>query len=149
MSLEVIIKLPGADQNRLKTISQSLPKAGKLEVKARRTIPVFGGIADFSISGVHAGLDEKSTERGDFHLFTEETRISLAEVFRSFGKLATVFTVYAAFSGDLPKRETTVTIERLVELVAENQLGSRVTYWVRPPVETLRPPEEEAPPAST
>jgi hypothetical protein len=145
MSLEIIIKLPGADQARLKSISQQLPKAGLLEAKPRRSIPLIGGIADFQIKGVHDGLAENASEKGDHHIFTEETRKSLAEVMKGFGALASVFTVYAAWSGDLPKRETTVTLERLVELVNENHLGNRVTYWVRPPEVTLRPAEEPAP----
>ncbi len=144
MSLELTIKLPGADQNRLKTVAQKLPKAGKLEMKPRKSFPVFGGIADFRVEGVADGLAPNSSERGDFLQFNEETRKTLAELFRAFGAMASVFTVYAAQSGDLPKRETTVTIERLTELVQENHLGNRVTYWVRPEEVTLRPPEEPA-----
>ena len=149
MSLEVTIKLPGADQARLKTISEKLPSAGKLKMKPRRSFPVFGGIADFQVEGVGEGLAENATERGDFHLLNDETRRALAEILKAFGALTSIFTVYAAQSGDLPKRETRITIERLVELVETNHLGNRVTYWVKPEEVTLRAPEEETPPAGT
>lgn len=146
MSLEVTIKVPGADQNRLKTICDKLPSSGKLTLKPRRSFPVFGGIADFQVQGVADGLSDQASQRGDFHLLNDETRKALAELLKAFGALSSIFTVYAAWSGDLPKRETRITLERIVELVETNHLGNRVTYWVKPEEVTLRPPEPETTP---
>ena len=60
----------------------------------------------------------------------------------AFGKACPLFTIYAAQAGDLPKRETEVNLSRLLELVGENHIGNRVTYWVREKRETPRGPEE-------
>jgi predicted transcriptional regulator len=145
MSIEVTIRLPGADQSRLKAIAEKLPRAGKLSMKARRSFPLFGGLADFQVSSVGDGIAENATERGEFVLLNDETKRSLTELLKAFGALTSVFTIYAAQSGDLPKRETTVTLEKLLELSETNHLGKRVTYWVRPPELTLRAPEQENP----
>lgn len=142
MSLEIAIKVPGADSARMKSLHALGLKSGGLELKPRKSIPLFGGISSFLVDGVHNGIEAGASERGDHIQLQADTRKALAELLAAFGKACPLFTIYAAQAGDLPKRETEVNLSRLLELVGENHIGNRVTYWVREKRETPRGPEE-------
>ncbi len=130
MSLEISIKVPGANGAKLKELAAKLPKEGKLGMKAVRAIPLIGPISSFEVTGVE--LSEKASERADHHLLTDEARKDLRALVDAFSRNCShQFIFYSAWSGALPKRETEIELPRFVELISENHIGNRVTYRVK------------------
>lgn len=143
MSLELSIKVPGTSGAQLKEMAAKLPKVGKLAIKPTRAIPLVGPINGFLVTGVHEGLSEQATERADHHLLNDETRKNLKELMEAFAKSCShQFIFYAAWSGALPKRETQVDLPNLLELIANNHVGNRVTYRVKELTHLVRRSEE-------
>jgi hypothetical protein len=130
MSLEISIKVPGANGAKLKEMAARLPKAGKLGIKAARSIPLIGPVSGFDVTGVE--LSDQATERADHHLLTEDSRKNLRELLETFGRdCSRQFIFYAAWSGALPKRETEIELADFLQLVGNNHIGNRVTYRVK------------------
>ncbi len=130
MSLEISLKVPGADSAKMKSILAKLPKAGKVSLKPTRSIPLVGPINGFEIAGVE--LADNATERADHHQLTEGSRKDLRETLEAFGRdCSRTFLFYAAWSGALPKRETEIELADFLGLVGNNHIGNRVTYRVK------------------
>lgn len=143
MSLEITITVPGAGGAKLKEMAAKLPRAGEMSMKVTRSIPLVGPISGFTVTGAHDSLAEQATERADHHLFTEEGRKSLRDLIEAFAKNCShQFIFYAAWSGSLPKRETQIELPNLLELIANNHLGNRVTYRVKELTHLVKRSEE-------
>lgn len=130
--MNLSIEILGATQDELKSLSEKLPKAGKLSFRPQKDSLLFWKWRGFQVAGVADGL-ETANPKSEYWMLDAETTKNLTEILAGFYKISPRrFTLYAAVSGDLPKRETEVQLDELLELIQGKQLGNRVKYQVRP-----------------
>ncbi len=141
LSLEIL----GATQNELKALADRLPKAGALSFRPSKDGLFFWKWKGFQIDGIQDGL-EATGPKSEYWVLNPETAKSFAELLREFFRICPRrFSLYAAVSGDLPKRETEVQFDELLELVGERKIASRVKYQVRLPAARSHHLDEETP----
>jgi hypothetical protein len=129
----VTIEILGATQEELKALGKKLPSSGKLGMRPMKDSLLFWKWKGFQISGVNEGLDDNASVKSENWALTPETKQSLKDLLAAFTKICPRrFYLYAAESGDLPRRETEVNHEEILELIAEGHLGNRVKYLARP-----------------
>jgi len=130
MKIPLTIEVLSASQDDLKALSTKLPKAGGLEMRPFKDGLMFWKLKGFEISGVE--VPDSVNPKADYWPLDAAARASLTELLKAFRQVCPrIFTVYSSPAAELPRRETEVQLQELLDMIGEGQIGHRVMYRVR------------------